>query len=185
MVYTKGKAISAAKQSHRYQFLLMSFHSSGYIQTFSYCCFQSPHCLLPGLSHQYPESGREYQRDQSSSCVRLRPDLSFRKIELIQIFNLVGDTLRINNLHIIGFCPGMPFCEVKIIQIKLLQAPEDVAKAVVAPTTKTNAKAQAKIEVFLNFIIASILSEIAFFPKWLHKADIPFLRSSILINISA
>ena len=69
MVYTKGKAISAAKQSHRYQFsaecrsILL-----GYIQTFSYCCFQSPHCLLPGLSHQYPKSGREYQRDQSSSC---------------------------------------------------------------------------------------------------------------------
>ena len=53
---------------------------------------------------------------------------------------------------------------------------EDVAKAVVAPTTKTNAKAQAKIEVFLNFIIASILSEIAFSPKWLEQFIPPLIR---------
>ena len=45
----------------------------------------------------------------------MRSHLSFRKIELIQIFNLVRDVLRINNLHIISFCPGMPFCEVKVI----------------------------------------------------------------------
>ena len=61
----------------------------------------------------------------------------------------------------------------------------EAAKAVVAPTTTTKANAQAMVDVFLNFIIASILSEIAVFPKWLHKADIPFLRSSILININA
>ena len=81
--------------------------------------------------------------------------------------------------------PVCPSVRLRSSRSNSRQAPVDVAKAVVAPTTKTNAKAQAKIDVFLNFIIASILSEIAFFPKWLHKADIPFLRSSILININA
>ena len=69
MRYSAKPEISTAKRAHCYQFSAECRSTLlGYIQTFSYCWFQSPHCLLPGLSHQYPKSGREYQMDQPSSC---------------------------------------------------------------------------------------------------------------------
>ena len=61
----------------------------------------------------------------------------------------------------------------------------DVANTVTVPVTKTIATANDMIVVFFVFIIAVILSSIAFLLKWLQSGIKPPFVSSILIRAFA
>ena len=61
----------------------------------------------------------------------------------------------------------------------------DVANTVTVPVTKTIATANDMIVVFFVFIIAVILSSIAFLLKWLKSGIKPPFVSSILIRAFA
>ena len=61
----------------------------------------------------------------------------------------------------------------------------DVASTVTVPVTKTIATANDMIVVFFVFIIAVILSSIAFLLKWLQSGIKPPFVSSILIRAFA
>ena len=61
-------------------------------------------------------------------------------------------------------------------------ATAEVAKAVVTPNTKKRARTSEKTDVFFIFIIAVILSSIAFLLKLLHRGVKPLRVSSMLIS---